>query len=132
MAYYNVNYSCGHEERKQFFGTDREKQIEREAKGICSECYQKQIEADLPALTGSEKQVAWATTIRVNFINTMKDLATKNFKSPVLTVEEVVNEFIKNHTTASYFIDNRKFSELTIKKVVMETATEMAKDRGLL
>lgn len=83
MAKYQVEFSCGHSEEMQLFGPhkERERKIEWfESHGQCSDCYRaaqdaqrkQQTEAavaasqaeGLPALAGSEKQVAWAETLR--------------------------------------------------------------------
>ncbi len=90
MAQYTVTYSCGHSDTVQLYGPtkDRERKIAWfEKSGRCASCYralkaaerveqEKANEAEniasadanlvagLPALTGSEKQIAWAETIR--------------------------------------------------------------------
>lgn len=76
---YDVTYSCGHTGTVQIYGTntEREKKIAwYENYAVCPECYAKgqqeeaaiaaqQAKADgLPALTGSEKQIRWAESIR--------------------------------------------------------------------
>lgn len=89
MAQYQVTFSCGHTETVQLFGKidDRYRKIEwYEEKGLCSKCYKKEQEDDrkayqeralslsvnLPTLTGSEKQTAWAMTIRQSWIDTAR------------------------------------------------------------
>ena len=88
MAKYDVTYSCGHSDTVQLYGPgrDRERKIEwMEESGLCPECYKAKMRAqrdaahkeagekaasylstrpELPALVGSEKQIAWANTIR--------------------------------------------------------------------
>ena len=76
---YEVTYSCGHVGTVQIYGTaaEREKKIAwYENYAVCPDCYKKarqeeattaakQAKADgLPALTGSEKQIRWAESIR--------------------------------------------------------------------
>ena len=90
MAWYNGTFSCGHEGRVNVIGKikDRQWKIDRAFNNMCPECYQKWLqeeherknkealeeakEMDLPELTGTEKQVAWANTLRKNFIDTVE------------------------------------------------------------
>ncbi len=82
MSKYSITRSCGHEETIQIYGPvrDRDRKAEYEAGKMCYECYKseqaKQRAAEsvqaaesaktlgLPQLTGSEKQIAWAESIR--------------------------------------------------------------------
>lgn len=82
MAWWNISHSCGHEERVQLYGpgADRERKAEWMESRPCPACWRAQKDADraaeneraaslsgeigFPALTGSEKQVAWAQSIR--------------------------------------------------------------------
>jgi hypothetical protein len=71
MAKYRIHHACGHETEIQLFGkiSDREREIARLEKAECPACRaavaQKAAkEAGLPALTGSDKQVSWASDIR--------------------------------------------------------------------
>lgn len=72
---YTVKHSCGHTETGQLFGSYEERQrrlawlketpcqpCKRQAEQQAAE--QSAAAAGLPALSGSPKQVAWATTIR--------------------------------------------------------------------
>ena len=59
----NVKCSCGHEVEVEVFGSaaERENKIKWYENHVCSECYKAQQTADndLPALTGTEKQISW-------------------------------------------------------------------------
>lgn len=87
MAKYQVTFSCGHTETVQLFGKtkDRERWIKwAEENKLCQDCWQaakeeqrqqataaaieENISYGLPSLTGSEKQVAWAETIRAEMV----------------------------------------------------------------
>jgi|GEM_PF-981998 len=87
MAKYDVSYSCGHEGTVTLFGptAERDRKIEWMAsQGRCPECYKAHISEQreqsskeaaekakilgLPQLTGSEKQIAWAESIRMSSI----------------------------------------------------------------
>lgn len=87
MAWYYGTYSCGHEGRVNITGPgkDRGWKIERRFSGLCPECYKKQMETErekeneesrkiseemnLPELTGTPKQIAWANTLRLEALN---------------------------------------------------------------
>lgn len=91
MAWYYGKFSCGHEGRVNVIGPmkDRQWKIDKRFEGLCPECYEKQKkeererreneakeqteEMELPELTGSEKQVKWAITLRVDAIRKMNE-----------------------------------------------------------
>lgn len=109
MAWYYGTYSCGHEGRVNVIGKNSERQykIDRHFAYICEECKAKQMEEDnikankkaaeyeFPELKGTEKQIVWANTIRVEFY----DYCTKN--------HIVVDDIINNETDSRFWIDNR-------------------------
>ena len=71
MAKYTIPHSCGHSETVQLYGkhTDRSRYMDNAERRQCRDCYNaslvaKTADMGLPALTGSDKQVAWAETIR--------------------------------------------------------------------
>jgi hypothetical protein len=82
MAKYTVSHSCGHEVVHQLFGkhTDRDRKIEWLESVPCLDCKRREDEESLaaanaeaaasnaedglPSLTGTEKQIAWAESIR--------------------------------------------------------------------
>ena len=82
MAKYQITRACGHTETVQIAGAvaGRDRQAAYESGKLCYECYkaeqakqraaESRVAADsakssgLPSLTGSEKQIAWAETIR--------------------------------------------------------------------
>lgn len=92
MAWYYGVYSCGHEGRVDIIGPgkDREWKKERAFSKLCPECYKKYLEEkreeenkeaaklsaemELPDLSGTPKQVAWANTLRINFIDKFSKL----------------------------------------------------------
>ena len=87
MAQYSIDHSCGHTQTQHIYGTNSKGQRERMAdwlaRGLCTDCYEAQRAAEyaeqtaqakrgtahLPALTGSDKQIAWAETIRAGAFN---------------------------------------------------------------
>jgi hypothetical protein len=77
MPWYPITHSCGHEQRLRLEGGRRGQwKADKEAENPCPDCLQKEREKanaasaaeaaalGLPALQGSERQVAWATTLR--------------------------------------------------------------------
>jgi hypothetical protein len=86
MAWYYGTYGCGHEGRVNIIGKvkDRQWKADREFEKLCPECWEKEkqrrfeeenrraateaAEMGLPELTGTEKQVAWANTLRQKWI----------------------------------------------------------------
>mgnify|MGYP001306836693 CR=1 FL=1 len=139
MAWYYGTYICGHEGRVNIIGPvkDREWKKEREFSKMCPDCYkvhlQKQREEEarramelaremeLPALQGTEKQIAWAEKIRQNLIARFEELTQRDIerfpreykeykKIRELTLDDImaVKHYILEHrTSAIYFIDNR-------------------------
>lgn len=129
MAKYTVERACGHTETVVLFGKnkDREWRLERvEPSKLCYECYQKELarkreeenresaeaakEMNLPTLTGTEKQVAWAETIRQRIIGELEKVVysvpqEKRDDQFIRVVEAL--ESIKAITAASWWIDNR-------------------------
>ncbi len=71
MAWNTLTYACGHTEDKQLYGkhADRDRIVNNALREDCAACRaaaarSADAEAGLPALTGSDKQVAWAAGIR--------------------------------------------------------------------
>ena len=101
MAWYYGTFSCGHEGRVNVIGPSKDRQwkVDRRFSGVCEDCYNKQLEAEreqknreaeekakemeLPILEGTEKQIAWANTLRQKFIDKidklLKDIETDKY-----------------------------------------------------
>lgn len=118
---YDVEFSCGHIGTVTLFGKhkDREWRLEKyRENGLCEECQKKlhdklnaealeeANEMGLPELSGSEKQVAWAITIRQNFINQIENenYVSDDAKQQVL---DIMQQMLEVKTSASWWIDNR-------------------------
>jgi hypothetical protein len=132
MAWYDVDYSCGHSGRVNLIGPgkQREWKLECEAEKLCFECYQAKLQAErevankaaaeqakemeLPELAGTEKQVAWANTLRQTMIQKVAEMpAWYDFK------KEDINfalDYVISQTNASWFIDNR--FDIDIQKLI--------------
>lgn len=164
MAWYYGTYSCGHEGRINVIGPgkDRQWRIDREFSELCPECYkeeqaekraaanaaaaEKSAEMELPELTGSKKQVAWANTLRIDFIeriNSMLEVNEKNGKKSILfwsvdgkaarvkneTFEDILYYAMQNKTDAKFWIDNRNNAPSeTLYKVMQEYNDEKNSD----
>lgn len=109
MAWYYENYSCGHEGRINIIGPTKDRQWKADRhfdNNLCEECKkekikqenenskQKSLELELPELEGTEKQVDWANTIRLEILDKIKD-------------SDVYDFIAMNETKASFWIDNR-------------------------
>ena len=114
MAKYEGTYACGHDGVVNVIGKmrDRQRKIDYAFSHLCPKCAKKEREKQIaeenknsevlskeygfPELAGSEKQVAWANTIRLDFYNEYEDyLATQ--------------EMIENETAASFWLDLDRF-----------------------
>lgn len=119
MAKYDITHSCGHTITHQICGTNV--RGERDSKKTwlesrdCSECYRKAQadkaaadNQDLPALSGSAKQVAWAETIRAASKKSLEE--ARNIINPdhpkAAEVADLIDATLAK-TEARYWIDNR-------------------------
>ncbi len=128
MAKYTVTRACGHEETVVLFGKlkDREWRLENvEPQKLCNECYQAELarrreesnreaaevakEQGLPALTGTEKQIPWAETIRQQMLADIDEFIYKYVKIEHRNDSKLLEavEHIRNKTEARWWIDNR-------------------------
>lgn len=100
MAKYEITRACGHQETIQISGpvAGRDRQAEYEAGKLCYECYlayKAKQRADesraaaeaakssgLPELTGSEKQVAWAETLRAEAAQSLNVMRSQLMAAP--------------------------------------------------
>ena len=124
---YNVTYACGHEGTVDIYGRsrDREWKLAREEEKLCPDCWKKQRdeerakqnaeaaeankEAGLPELEGTEKQIAWAESIRKSMIDHIIEYYVSQITDEAKAEHPVMKAFeaIKQHTDASWWIDNR-------------------------
>ncbi len=107
---HEVTHSCGHSEQHSIFGmvaADLDRQARQLSRRKCTACYKAakatKAEADaillaqieLPPLTGSEKQVSWAETIRIERLAMLHRANSEAVTGFVAIVE------------AKWWIDNR-------------------------
>jgi hypothetical protein len=123
MAKYDVKFSCGHEGTVELFGksADRERKIAYfEKHGVCSECYKMQQAAavaektaawELPELTGTPKQIAWAERIRSDFFAKFEQMEKEDGQSTAEAAEKDARfehflSWVKGQTEARFWIDH--------------------------
>ena len=126
MAYYDVKHCCGHTESVQLYGPtkNREWRIHQMEQELCSECWAAELERrnaenakkaqemELPPLQGTEKQVAWAETLRMEFIASYeRNYANRPMRvDPMLencSNDEYAEAVLKEETRASWWIDHK-------------------------
>ena len=152
MAWYEGTYSCGHEGRVNIIGPhkDREWKKEREFSKMCPDCWEKHLEEerkkkneeaakkakemDLPELEGSEKQVAWANTLRQKVIDKIEaidedDLKFAGLKLSLNDIKIIEDYILHNRTKAKYYIDNRYDNVFDFIKRDMEEALKSDEER---
>lgn len=100
MGWQTINYTCGHSEQQQMYGkhSERDRRAEYLGQRDCPACAARksaeQAKANgLPTLTGSDKQIAWATTIRERALR-------------LLPAERA--DKLRPETSAKWWIDNRR------------------------
>lgn len=126
MPAYNITYACGHDGTIRLHGPKRTREWIAKSKEseLCPDCYKKHLEEkrefertiaraeakeqELTDLVGTEKQIAWAITIRAKYLSlldeTLQSLHLSNEIDSVI-FQEVI-ESIQNETAASWWIDN--------------------------
>lgn len=143
MAKYQVEHSCGCTETHELFGkhVERERKIEWMQDQSCTECRKMEFakkcteenaaaaeaNSDLVALVGSEKQVAWAESIRAKYLSDAESLMSGLVPSTDLekSLFDQLSELLSDHkekSFASWWIDNRSSS---FREVAMSAARKM-------
>lgn len=148
MAWYEGTFACGHEGRVNIIGPqkDRGYKKERAFSRLCPDCWQKERDEKIkrsnvesaelskeygfPDLTGTEKQTAWANTIRMELYKEINDKLDRiresqkekfSFQRPdtwdtvyVLPDElpDMVDTGIQEHTEAKFWIEHRSLKEI--------------------
>jgi len=138
MAKVTVTHLCGHDERIGVFGSqrDRDWRVTSEERKLCFDCYKQQQQAaaeakaeaeQLPALVGTEKQVAWAVSIRAKLLEEIERAVLGEYREQLdrtvadgkVTREEADIAMlqvlgyvarVRQQTEARYWIDNRSAS----------------------
>lgn len=152
MAWYTITHLCGHNERHQLTGNSRTREWRagKLAEELCSDCYVAERDAvnariaaaneaaGLPPLTGSEKQIAWAETIRAAIIeqaDAWLEEAIKaepeSLQAEAVVMAAEVKRLIRAETKASWWIDNRARRIDDLIQPLVKQAMD-AYDRGLI
>jgi hypothetical protein len=123
MAKYGIHHACGHETEIVLFGkiSEREKTIERMEGRDCPACEaaaarKAAVDAGLPALTGSDKQIAWASDIRAHVLREFdaakakiaEAVARKPNAAKVPAVLAEIDKMRKN-TSAKWWIESGRY-----------------------
>lgn len=132
MALYDITRTCGHKEQVQIYGTNtrgqREWRAARLAEEPCADCRraahqqrnaaaaQVAAQSGLPALTGSERQIAWAESIRLAGLAQLADHATRAARAVedpaarervVAVLLHILTRIASAQTDARWWIDHR-------------------------
>lgn len=151
MARYEIRHRCGHTTEQQIYGTDvrgeRERTAARLARGLCPSCTAEQRAAEhavataaateaaaaesLPALSGSQKQVAWAETIRRTVLDAMTtEAAAVIAKDPTRIDVDLVTRYghqaFARQTDAAWWIDNGRGNWMTAVRAALTPADHEA------
>jgi hypothetical protein len=136
-----ITHTCGHTETVQMYGTSSERDSKAAwlAGKPCQECQRKAQQAQatesaqaqgLPALTGSDKQVAWATTIRAELLGKVatmrkefestgrKQNATEDVMAAQMGQFDALVAKLTAQTAAAWWIDRRTNSAQALLKDV--------------
>lgn len=147
MALYDITRACGHDEEIQIYGTnshgERERQAKYEATKLCADCYKEamdrkrteenakaaQAAQDLgfPKLTGSDKQVAWAESIRAKLIKEAED-DKKLYEKQHPIIKKIYQEWLDGFRVikdAKQWIDLKAISAGSIFKKFAEKHPEV-------
>lgn len=149
MAWFDINYSCGHTGREQIYGTNSHGERDRKAEWLgsrpCEACRKRAREerfashaqdaakaaeanraAGCPALIGSAKQVAWAEEIRAEAIAHVDRIADDAVRDdPVRSgaAARRLREIVRRNDRAAWWIDHRGDNFLSL--AVAELRDEM-------
>lgn len=120
---YSVTYACGHAGEVVLYGktADRERKLGWYETCDCPECYkakknaaaltaaaESESENDMPELSGSEKQIAWARSIRADRINEFYELIANASGDEKDAVVAKVIGWMRTKTEAKFWIDTRE------------------------
>lgn len=155
MAWYYGEYSCGHKGRVDIVGPIKHRQwkADRHFEKLCPDCYKKHLEEEriraneeaakkakemeLPELQGTEKQVAWANTLRQNLIDEFEGIEEQAYerrarryeiKAKYAELPIVLHYILMTHNSAKYYIDNR---DSDVYSIIKEAAAEALKPEAV-
>lgn len=139
MAKYSIVYACGHEGVCNIYGKhdERQRKIEWLQTQDCPHCrnektLQEVAEYELPVLTGSEKQKAWASNIRANWIIEALKMAPDNhewkqavisYACSLLKSTDYINMYVNGGNTRDFA---RNVAKAWRAEKIIEKAVEQA------
>ena len=142
MAWYDVKFSCGHEDRVQLVGPDKDRARKIkffEDEGMCPACYKAYMQAkkeaervektagiELVELEGTPKQVAWAEDIRANFFDSLKGKKWNESNPQEMALKAAAIELFSSKASAKWWIDSRDKRFAIIMHEHIEQLFEMA------
>jgi len=147
MVHYDVDYACGHSQEVELFGktSARYEKIEWMERGLCPDCYraekQKEREQEneraaklskllgFSQLEGTEKQVAWANSLRQK---TFESICKTGTPHPIYGYV-LIAEAISLEVSAGWWINNRQVDFVRIFKMIAAnypTAWQAIQARG--
>lgn len=131
MAWHYGTYKCGCEGRVDIVGRvkDRQWKADRHFDRTCYDCRNKENEEKakemgLPDLKGSEKQIAWANTLRQKFVSEFSELlknaeedletATSEEKTKYNEIVKTYEDLLQTKVDSRFWIDNRNEQAVVI------------------
>lgn len=125
MAQYEITHKCGHKSIANITGPDKNGRrqwiADQKADELCYECAIAERNAaavrnaetlGLPTLTGSEKQVTWATSLRQSIIDEMDRLEVKAGEIPQSWINRRAT--LLAQSDAKFWIDNRELTAMQL------------------
>lgn len=128
---YDIVYSCGHSGKVELFGknSEREKRLLLLEQDLCPECCRnEQLQQAVasshgyPELSGTEKQVNWALTLRIAFVQQSETYKSKVRIEDQPSVQAALDHLIKTKTNAGWWIDHR---EAFVPRTLAEAFSEI-------
>ena len=136
MSKYGGTYACGHEGVVNVIGkmSERQRKVDYAFSHLCPKCAKEERERKIleenqnskalsaeygfPNLTGTEKQIDWANTIRLNFYNEFEN-------------DGIAQTIIENETKASFWLDLDRFDSKQdfLRKYKLTTKRKERRDR---
>lgn len=128
MAQYEITYRCGHKDTVQIYGTNTHGERERKAAWYgtidCPKCQAANTikankEEGMAELEGSDKQIAWAESIRGK-IMPMLDAERQGCADHGATAEQlakidIVLAWLRGQKSAAWWIDHRLSSHTALR-----------------
>lgn len=129
MAKYFGKFTCGCEGYANVIGPQRDRQwkIDRAFNNMCEDCYrkhleeerekankkalEKSVEMELPTLEGTEKQVAWANTLRCKILEELSEFREGIMNNDTDDIDDI---------RLAFDIKKRKYSEEELKSILLD------------